>query len=59
MLDGRDEKKSYSAVKINEYSDGKQGTLTMHFTAFDDEDARRFLKEGGYDGYELILTEKL
>lgn len=57
MLDGRDEKKPYSAVKINEYEEGKATKLTMHFTAFDDEDARRFLKEGGYEGYELILKE--
>lgn len=59
MLDGRDQKKPYSAVKVNEYEDGKASKLTMHFTAFDDEDARRFLKEGGYQDYELILTEKL
>ena len=55
MLDGRDnQKKHYSAVKINEYEDGKATKLTMHFTAFDKEDAIRFLKEGGYEGYELI-----
>ena len=59
MLDGRDEKKPYSAAKKIFLDEERYSQITMHFTAFDDEDARRFLKEGGYDGYELILTEKL
>jgi len=57
MLDGRDEKKPYSAVKTSRLDDGKESKVTMHFTAFDDEDARRFLKEGGYQDYKLILME--
>jgi len=57
MLDGRQDKKHYSAVKINEVSENKEAKITMHFTAFDDEDALRFLKENGYQEYKLILTE--
>ena len=58
MLDGRhNEKKPYSAVKKQLLEDGKESTITMHFTAFDDEDANRFLTEGGYVDYKLILNE--
>lgn len=57
MLDGRQDKKHYSAVKLNEYEEGKAAKITMHFTAMDDEDALRFLKENGYQEYKLILTE--
>jgi len=58
MLDGlHNEKKPYSAVKKQKLDDGKESTVTMHFTAFDDEDAIRFLSEGGYTDYKLILTE--
>ena len=56
MLDGRDDRKPYSAVKMSE-ADGKESKITMHFTAFNDDDALRFLIENGYQEYKLILTE--
>jgi hypothetical protein len=55
MLDGRDEKKPYSAVTKRVLEDGKESTITMHFTAANDEEAQRFLIEGGYVDYKLIL----
>ena len=57
MLDNKADKKPYSAVKVATLEDGKESKITMHFTAFDDEDARRFLSEGGYNDYKLILIE--
>ena len=57
MLDGRDEKKPYSAVMTRKLDDGKESTITMHFTAANDEEAQRFLIEGGYQDYKLILNE--
>ena len=58
MLDGRDqERKSYTAVRIYETEVGRESKMTMHFTAFDDADAQRFLLENGYQEYKLMLTE--
>lgn len=55
MLDARhDEKQHFSAKKRIETPEGNVVNMTMHFTAFDVEDAKRFLKENGYDGYELV-----
>ncbi len=58
MLDGRQEKKGYRARKKIETPEGNIVNMTMHFTAFDDEDAQRFLKDGGYDGYKIITDEE-
>ena len=59
MLDGQHkEKVGYRARKKIPLEDDKYTQITMHFTAFDDEDAQRFLDEGGYDGYKIITDEE-
>lgn len=58
MLDGQAEKVGYRARKLIDLGDDKYTSITMHFTAFDDEDAQRFLNEGGYDGYKIITDEE-
>ena len=58
MLDGQAEKVGYRARKKIFLDDERYTQITMNFTAFDDEDAQRFLDEGGYDGYKLISDEE-
>jgi hypothetical protein len=58
MLDGQQEKVGYRARKTIPLDDDKCTTITMHFTAYDDEDAQRFLDEGGYDGYKIISDDE-
>jgi FtsZ-interacting cell division protein YlmF len=58
MLDGQQEKVGYRARKKIFLDDERYTQITMNFTAFDDEDAQRFLDEGGYDGYKLISDDE-
>ena len=59
MLDGiQTEKKAYKAVKEYEYAPGKTSKLTINFTAFNVEEALRFLEDGGYKEYKLVVESK-
>jgi len=58
MLDGQQEKVGYRARKRIPLDDDRYTQITMNFTAYDDEDAQRFLDEGGYDGYKLISDDE-